>query len=62
MDGAHFVHSSMNARVLSHLLATVTSAAVDVHGRVSEPLFSNLSGMHLQVELLDHMVTPYFSC
>ena len=44
MDHAVFIHSSADGRVSAHLLATVTSAAVDVHVQVPAwvPAFKSL--------------------
>ena len=39
-----------------HLLTIVSSAAVDTGRQGSESLFSVLWGVHLGMELLDHMV------
>ena len=46
--------------VFSHFLATVNSAAMNIHGHfLIEHLFSVLLGRYLGVEVMGHMVTLF---
>ena len=49
-----FIDSSIDC---FHLLATVKNVAVNIGKQESESLFAILSGIYLEVELLDHRVT-----
>ena len=50
------IHPLMDNLGCFHLLTIVSSAAVDTGRQGSESLFSVLWGVHLGMELLDHMV------